>query len=430
MNVTGITLNRLIEEFSQISDAHLQLDDFKYGNFLNIYQSNKVAYKALLMNVNNASMDENFIILQIELMVMDKVFKDLEDRDDVESDCLEILQDVFSVVSYSNRWQSFSRVSQSSQMRKFYSKGEDQVTGWAMQITLNVKRKNGICDLPVDGYDYEGEYAPFCAGVRIYEDNILIEVVASGGRYDVGSGGAFDVYYNRPWLQQNTSFRNYDEGWRIANPTDTNSGGGNSYNESIPSGSVLQEIDYSSEIVDKLKYFNIWDHKFRFTGLTGGYCDPSDELFYDKDGNLSDKATEFPFYTGTRALIVDHLTGFMMISERLGALNWNDSMDDVPTRTDAGYSDWFAPSIDEVWTLQNPELIDCLNFGGNELRRGQFNYSQPQLQTGSTRLDATTQCQRFFSNGGGGQKNFSAKTNTGANRNFWRVHLTDPVTQP
>lgn len=252
-------------------------------------------------------------------------------------------------------------------------------------------------------------------------NNVKIEVIGGGA----GSG----IYYNRPWLTQLTSYQTYDEGWRISNPTDINAGGGNSYNSAIPASGILQQINPNAGL-DRLKYFNIWSHKFRFTGLTGGYCDPDDGLFYDVNGVLSDKATQFPFFAAARALIVDHLTGFMMLSDRLGAQSWNNWLPEVPGRTDAGYTDWFAPSISELFTLEDPELLDALNFGGNEPRRAQFNFSQPQVQSATTRLDISTQCQRFFSNGGGGQKNFSAKTNTGANRIFWRVHLTGTIPQP
>ncbi len=198
--IQSVTLNKLIEEFYKLADAHEMLESFYYGNFLEIYQSdasNPIAYKTMLMNVNNASIDPNYVILTVELMVMDKVFKDNDDRQDVESDTLAILGDIFSVVSYSNRWQSFCKIGGASTMRKFVNKGEDQVTGWAMTIQLNVKRKNGLCDLPISDYDYEGTYKPYCAGVRIFRDGLLVEVTPSGGRYDYSTGGvAFNIDIN------------------------------------------------------------------------------------------------------------------------------------------------------------------------------------------------------------------------------------------
>jgi hypothetical protein len=196
-SVTNLTLNRLIEEFSVMSSDHEMLESFFYGDFNKIISSNKIKHTALLMNTSDGVLDENFISFRLELACMDKVFNDQSNLNDVESDTIQILQDIFSVISYSNRWQSFSKVQSSATVRKFISKGEDMVTGWSMTLNLQVKRKNGICSVPLEGYNFEGSYTSYCAGVRIFEDGILVEVVPSGGRYDyTSSGGSIDVYVN------------------------------------------------------------------------------------------------------------------------------------------------------------------------------------------------------------------------------------------
>lgn len=239
----------------------------------------------------------------------------------------------------------------------------------------------------------------------------------------ISNGQAGAVYYNRAWLTQTVSYETYDEGYRVAN-------GANDYNEAIPIGALVQQKDFTGGLFDRLKYFNIWGSKFRFTGLTGGYCNPEDGLFYNVDGVLSDKATEFPFYAAARALIVDHLTGLMVISDRLGAQTWTLWLPETPGRTDAGYTDWFAPAWAEEQMLTDTELIDALNYIGNEPRRGQFNFSQATNLSSTTNPSNSAQCIRFFCNSGGGYKNFSTKIVTGANRIFWRVELTEPVAQP
>ena len=189
MTETNLTLNNIIQEVNDLADGHEMLNDFKYGNFLQIYQSGKVEYKALLMNVNNATLTEKFITISLELMVMDKVFNDKTDENDVESETLSILGDIYSVINYSNRWQAFSKVTSASPLRKFISKGEDKVTGWVVEFSLQIQRENGICDLPIRNYDFEGELTPSCAGVRIFEDGILIKIVPSGGSFSFSTEG-------------------------------------------------------------------------------------------------------------------------------------------------------------------------------------------------------------------------------------------------
>lgn len=196
-DVKDITLNRLIEEFQSLALANKFVSSFFYGDFADIIASNKIIHSAVLINTANGTIDENFITFQLEIAAMDKVFNDKSNQTEVESDAVQILQDIFSVVTYSKRWQSFSVFRGASPIRKFIQKGEDMATGWSMTLTLNIKRSNGICNIPVEDYDYEGDYAPSCAGVRIYEDGILVEVVPSGDRYDYSTGSSsIDITVN------------------------------------------------------------------------------------------------------------------------------------------------------------------------------------------------------------------------------------------
>lgn len=430
------TLLRLTDEFRALADAHLMLDDFEYGNFLKIVQSNSLNYKSLLMNVNNANINESYVIMSVELMVMDKVFKDIEDRDDVESDTLSILADVFSIVSYSNRWQDFSKMSNQTPARKFISKGEDQVTGWGMTFDLSLKRRNGICDVPMEGYDYEGDYAPICAGVSIFEDDIFIETVPSGGTYSYSSGGGIPVdtdfngvptgvdtpagqnlqlavinsapaligvliqntantkgiqipdsvvtlngvamqpvlasdtraytvenqggvplgsqkdsytweintdddilvHYVRPALYDVASMGlNHDQKWHFDNGT---------FDYTIPAGTKPQQLDPVN--ADMLLYDNVWGHKFRFVGSTGGYYQESDATYRDVDGNVSDRDTEFLLSGGY--YIIDEYTGLGYRGVRGGSTNLTNQLAAQP-RSYSGFNDFYSPTRNMIMGL-------------------------------------------------------------------------------
>lgn len=45
----------------------------------------------------------------------------------------------------------------------------------------------------------------------------------------------------------------------------------------------------------KVKGVNKFNNEFRFTGENGGYYNPDDNTYYDKDGNPSSLDVEFPF---------------------------------------------------------------------------------------------------------------------------------------
>lgn len=196
-NVTNRTLNNLIEEFNSMCTSHRMIESFFYGDFNRIISLHKIKHTAILLNTADGAIDENFMNFRLEIACADKIFNDESNLNDVESETVQILQDIFGVMTYSTRWQSFCKITGSSPVRKFISKGEDVVTGWSMTMNIALKRTNGICNIPIEDYDYQGEYKAYCAGVRIYEDGILVEVVPSGDRYDYSSAGAsIDVSVN------------------------------------------------------------------------------------------------------------------------------------------------------------------------------------------------------------------------------------------
>jgi hypothetical protein len=459
MSHTGVTLNKLIQEIETLSNAHEMLNSFHYGEFLDIYQSGKIIYYTLLMNVNNATLDDHYITLNIEFMVMDKVFKDESSLNDVESDTLQILTDIYSVITTSIKWQSFSKVAAATPMRKFIGKGEDQVTGWAQTVQLKIKRKNGLCDLPIVDYDYDGEYTPSCQGVKISEDGIYIKTVESGGKFNystsclqtellvngipfisVDSGDNYNlnvinldgdhtgvkmgdnwvvpisekIYYNRAWYLDDVIIELYDEGWWIVN-------GINDYNEAIPTGAKKQQINNEIGLVDKLIYNNIHHHKFRFTGVNGGYYDHSDLNYYTKDGVISTKLVEFPIYEGSRFFIIDHLTGYMWIGIRLGATTQLSTLTFVNDLVQDGYNDWKVPSLGTGMQLMDNRYIPNLY----SISRLPWEYNQPAYWT-CTNATYQPMNRAFFINGYN-VISYNMKSGSSSNKWCFREHLTGTI---
>ena len=380
---TRLTLNNVIHEFQTLIDSHLMINSFYYGNFLTIYESNTIKYSTLLMNVNNATVDEYYYHLTVELMTMDKVFKDISNRIDVENDSLSNLQDVFSVIKTSNRWQSFSKVTQQSQMRKFVNKGEDQVTGWAMTLQLSIKRENGICDLPIENYDYDGEYTPKCAGVSVYEDGVFVEVVPSGGRYDYStscnpanieingfhfvdadSGETENIQvvdnddrmvgskvndkwvidfsqkrvYQRPMFSgQDVSFWTGDIGWRIQN---------NIGDFDQPNIGKQMRLQFGKQFL--LEDNNVFGNVYRWTGTDGGYYDPITDTYRSSDGTLSNRVNVFP-----DGLFVDHLISYVGQVDQSGLRTWYDWIDYGLNLSIGDFTGFYLPSVPEIVNFGN-----------------------------------------------------------------------------
>ena len=244
-----------------------------------------------------------------------------------------------------------------------------------------------------------------------------------------GGGGSASVYYNREWLEQGTSYRNHDERWRRDNPLSPQSAGGNTYNEAIPEAHYLQSVapDLSNNRYDYLKFYNIHGHKFRFTGVNGGYYDEADGNYYNVNGVLSDKTTEFPPVSGAYWWVIDHLTGYKWPNNNLEFKNWNDTLDAAATTTIYyGAQDWVVPTRKEARQL---------TVGFQSPSTGSLATTRPFMQTtyqnsfvGSTYTVTTSNAFAFQHNVG--NTPFLAKTSTASKTWYFILELTGTIPQP
>jgi hypothetical protein len=261
--------------------------------------------------------------------------------------------------------------------------------------------------------------------------NVNVEVEDTDGNTGIGSvvgnkiivppGLSNDVYYLRPYLTQDISYVVNDEGWRRAN-------GGNDYTDNIPANAPIQALAPNGHY-DYLKYFNKWGHKFRFTGENGGYYNHSDGNYYDKDGNLSSLAVEFPIVTGSAWWVYDHLTGFKLVNIRLGNSTWTASMADASTYNYMnGHTDWFVPSAAEALLFATMGMETKPFFTGGVGLRPFFSWNQSDSWTGTTRFNSTTQ---GWATDGDLGANLRVGSKTGAlNRWLWAEFDNTFVTQP
>lgn len=221
------------------------------------------------------------------------------------------------------------------------------------------------------------------------------------------------VYYNRPAPQQTTSYETYDEGWLYQNGFDSAS--------LTPEDAILQQQDLSVS-PDYLKYFNSFGHKFRFTGLNGGYYDFNDSTYKDVTGGTSSFDTEFrnPVSGGAnQGYIIDHLTGIGHFSSRGGSGGINFSNQWVNGATLFLWSDWFNPPAIYILTLVRYDLASVL-----QSSRPPFNWDQQWAWT-STSLISTPTVNALRFDVINGALTAVIKTSTGSsNRCYMRLHYT------
>ena len=113
------------------------------------------------------------------------------------------------------------------------------------------------------------------------------------------------------------------------------------------------------------KVYELYGHTFRFTGLTGGYCDNTDGLYYDKDGVETFEALAFP-----DGIIIDWSTFkeidgsvLMYCNETVSnSGNMQQLITAVRAITIGAFSDWETPNICEAIKILNFDFGKRLNY--------------------------------------------------------------------
>ena len=150
-----ITLKQLDKELREIATYHTQIQQYFFGEELDIQEANALKYCTLFANVNNGDIDSHFVNTNLVLAVMDKVDEDKGNLLDIQSDTLQILNDIYSVLQYSNRWQKWDVVNQSGNFEKLYNETDSILAGWSITINLKIKGKLGVCDTAFNGYGFD-----------------------------------------------------------------------------------------------------------------------------------------------------------------------------------------------------------------------------------------------------------------------------------
>ena len=189
------SINQLSAELKAIQDSHYQLNSYYFGEFNLALQNRELEYPLLVCDYNNGSINISNTSVQLFIIVADKVYKDNSNLIETKSDTLQICRDIFNVMKKSQRWQVLGRVTQGN-VTSFVERGKDEVAGHVMNVTIELRDTNGICDLPLNGYDFGGSGAYACDPVLIVNSNGTFSVsVASGSTYEL-EDMLFKVYVN------------------------------------------------------------------------------------------------------------------------------------------------------------------------------------------------------------------------------------------
>jgi hypothetical protein len=140
-----VTLNQLIDKLQLIATNHEQLNSFFFGDIADLGADNPIQYPVLYADVSPSNFSYKVIGLNIQMMVMDIVKKDLSNENDVLSDCLQIMEDV--IIELRNPSEIFL-IQDSISLTPFSDSQGDEVSGWTANITINIPSTYNSCAIP------------------------------------------------------------------------------------------------------------------------------------------------------------------------------------------------------------------------------------------------------------------------------------------
>jgi hypothetical protein len=362
-------------------------------NYKETFYDDKVAVNSFFLvddqstyqNDNNQIVQDVSIIFQADLV---KLYGDAERVDEVfNSDVLQVFKNVkrfiYSDIERITGFDSvYSDLTLSADLREKIQ-FSDISNRHILRLDFSI-RYDFKCDSPI---------VPLCVPVTIMENGVLVALQAAGTTYSystacsdatvtvngsafdtIASGGTLDVeveyetsldnpidsivankiiivdpvvlptnrIYLRPeptgeiYVPASAFYLDGCDSWMIYNNIDP----------------IVQTSSGIAMVIDKSKRWklipdNVFGHKFRFTGSTGGYYDPETLLFYDSDGTISTYASAFP-----SDYMIDNSTGLGW--QTLGAISnftFEGALANVAALSHAGFDDWFLPNLSQLMSV-------------------------------------------------------------------------------
>jgi len=161
--MNNITYSQIISYFSSIAYHHEQIMSFGVGDFTQITNDvitkQEPEYTRMYVIPSEVEFNENHIHYNFSVVIMDKVEDDLSNLQEVMSDTLSIVQDVFTVFyqSYTESQGFFSNIivgDWDPECHPFTERFETILGGWTMHIKMSAPFDYNSCVLPMTPFTF------------------------------------------------------------------------------------------------------------------------------------------------------------------------------------------------------------------------------------------------------------------------------------
>lgn len=202
-----ISYNQVIALFQNIATAHEQVHSFGVGEawMVDARPEDQQLMPKVWLIPGQLDVQEYIMRYNLTLLCFDLVQKDETNMEEVLSDTQLILLDIVKVLrAYPNSW---FQIVDEPRLNPFVERFQEDVSGWRMDLVLQVDFNSSECDMPMDAFVIPGQgeadpgggggTAGCCSGnpneVAVYGPDGLLTSIPGGGSGQVltanGSGG-------------------------------------------------------------------------------------------------------------------------------------------------------------------------------------------------------------------------------------------------
>lgn len=143
------SLEEVINKLETFASRHKQVNSFTMKDPLELLNCSEELFPAILSVLQPATIQENYVFLNMDLYFCDLVHKDLSNEFIVISDQMLIAMDLRAYFNNEENDDKFI-VTENSRLEPFYEKGNNELTGVKMSFQLRIFDKKDYCQIPLD----------------------------------------------------------------------------------------------------------------------------------------------------------------------------------------------------------------------------------------------------------------------------------------
>lgn len=175
----NINYKQILTYFNSIAYHHEQISSFGFGDLaqctMDVNTKQEPRYTRMYVVPESVYFNQNHIHYDFAIVIMDKVEDDLSNLQEIMSDTLEIIKDIWTVFwqSYTQQTGNFSQIivgDKGPDIIPFTERFDSVVGGWTIHMHLEVPFDYSKCNLPItDDYNFIQDHQ-FSSYQQIIED--------------------------------------------------------------------------------------------------------------------------------------------------------------------------------------------------------------------------------------------------------------------